>query len=61
MKKTLRPTLPQGLGPGYAPKIALLPYFGPDFPEMVLTGPVGHTKHAQYPPPPCIEFMVGLF
>ena len=48
MKKTLCPTLPQGLGPGYDPKIAFLPYFGPDFPEMFETGPLEDTKH---PPP----------
>ena len=50
MKKTLRPTLPQGLGPGYDPKIAFLPYFGPDFPEMLLKGHREDTKHAQCPP-----------
>ena len=61
MKKKLRPTLPQGLGPGldYDPKIVFLPYFGPDIPEMLLKGPLEDTKHAQCPPPPCIGFIVG--
>ena len=51
MKKALCPTLPQGLGAGYDPKIAILPYFCPNVVVVLERGPLEDTQHAQGPCP----------